>query len=998
MKKPYSPAGKLTLLVFWLLAATSLLPAQPILLKDIAPGADSSNAYGFTDVNGMVFFATDPGTGNYTLWRSNGTAAGTVALKTFVGDPFNSRPDHFTNVGGMLYFAANDGQTGQELWKSDGTPEGTILVKDLAPGSFTEEGVTYPARSNPYYLTDVNGTLYFTTGAGSALYKSDGTPGGTVPIKEGLQIWEATAMNGLFYYLERDQPQGRVWLGKSDGTAAGTVTITEVTTDAPSAYGQGSSFLEAVDGKLYFDFYYNYSPGESGFFHNLELWRSDGTAAGTGFVTKLVQGSGQNSFLRAHTFVGNTLYFTYFDTDVSNVDNYVLYRSTLTAPAEPVYTLSSLTPGPPYGQRGPYQPYLTDVNGTLYLTANLNGKGMELWKSDGTTDGTQLVADLNPGPGGSNPSFLGVSNGVLYFSASDGTHGHEPFRYAPQTPSAIRINAGSSQQYQTADGRLFLADHYFTGGQPSAVLDNPLDDTEDDSLYFQGRYGSNFAYNLPTGNGTFDVILHFRETYWGMMKDVPGDANSRRFNVDVEGTRRLTEYSILGATFGQNTFVREAFRATVTDSVLNLLFTNGSADLAYVSAIEVVPAADANTYRINAGGPAYTASDNRLFLSDHYFEGGASSVRGLDAGLINNSEDDPLYWRARFGSSFSYDIPAGNGTFEVTLHFSEPYWGYSAGSGGAGSRKFNVDAEGTRKLTEYDIFTTAGGANRAVQEKFMVTVTDSVLNLNFTNGSADLAYVSAIEVTPVVNAWRVNAGGPAYTTADGRTFSADAYFTGGTLTTPVTGDVAYSSSDVVYQTGRYGDDFSYDVPTGNGAFEVTLHFNETYWGNLVAGGAGSRKFNVDVEGTRLLNDYDIFLTTGGAMRAFAAVSLTTVSDGVLNLRFTKGSADFAFVSAIEVVRVPGTARVAATSTGGARVLNLYPNPARDRLYLKLSTPAAGVSATAVTTAAGQTVLLNPHRVVGEHELEIGVNGLKSGLYLLRLQGPQGRQVVRFIKQ
>jgi hypothetical protein len=53
---------------------------------------------------------------------------------------------------------------------------------------------------------------------------------------------------------------------------------------------------------------------------------------------------------------------------------------------------------------------------------------------------------------------------------------------------------------------------------------------------------------------------------------------------------------------------------------------------------------------------------------------------------------------------------------------------------------------------------------------------------------------------------------------------------------------------------------------------------------------------------------------------------------------------------------------------------------------------------AVTTAAGQTVLLNPHRVVGEHELEIGVNGLKSGLYLLRLQGPQGRQVIRFTKQ
>jgi hypothetical protein len=332
------------------------------------------------------------------------------------------------------------------------------------------------------------------------------------------------------------------------------------------------------------------------------------------------------------------------------------------------------------------------------------------------------------------------------------------------------------------------------------------------------------------------------------------------------------------------------------------------------------------------------------------------------------------------------------------LHFSEPYWGYAAGRGGVGSRKFNVDAEGARKLTDYDIFAQAGGANRAVQEQFAVSVTDGVLNLHFTKGSADLAYVSAIEVTPVVNAWRVNAGGPAYTDPQGRAFSADTYFTGGTPTTPVTGEVGNTARDVVYHTGRYGEDFSYNVPTGNGTFEVNLLFNETYWGNLVAGGVGSRKFNVDVEGFRELTDYDIVGSTASvAMVAFAQSFTTTVRDGVLTIRFSKGSADLARVSAIEVVRVPGAARVAAAGTERAGV-RVYPNPARDRLYVKLSTPAAGVSATAVTTAAGQTVLLNPHRVVGEHELEIGVDGLKSGLYLLRLQGPQGRQVIRFIKQ
>jgi ELWxxDGT repeat protein len=833
MKKPCFLTGKLTLLVFWLLAATSLLPAQPVesvLLKDIAPGADSSNAYGFTDVNGTMFFATNPGNGTYTLWRSNGTTAGTIPLKNFKGGQYNARPDHFTNVGGVLYFAANDGQTGVELWKSDGTPEGTVLVKDLAPGSFTEDGVTYPNRSTPAHLTDVNGTLYFTT-RGGTLYKSDGTPGGTVPIKAGVQPWRATSLNGLFYYLERDQ-EG-VWLGKSDGTAAGTGRFTQVGKDSPSVFPPGASFLEAVDGKLYFDIYYNYSVGQATHRHNLELWRSDGTADGTGFVGKLAEG-GQTSFLLSHTFVGNTLYFSYFDTNVENSANYVLYKASLTASVEPVLLLGSLSPDPNgFGQRAPYPIYLTELNGTLYLAANLDVNGLKLWQLEPGVAGPRNVATLNPPR---NPSFLTVSNGMLYFSASDGTHGMEPFQYTPP-PFAIRINAGSGQ-YETTDGRLFSADRYFTGGRPSVISEAPLEGTEDDSLYRQGRVGEAFGYNLPTGSGTFVVTLHFREPYWGM-NGRPGDANSRRFNVDAEGTRQLSNYSIRDAAEGQDAFVRESF---------------------------------------------------------------------------------------------------------------------------------------------------------------VISVLDGEMNLRFTKGSADLAFVSAIEVVQATGAWRVNAGGPAYT-ADGEDFSADAYVTGGTPTTPVTGQVDNSNHDVLYHTGRYGDKFEYNLPTGNGNFNVTLHFNETYWGNLVPGGAGSRKFNVDVEGTRKLTGYDIFAKTGGAMRAVTEKFRTTVSDGVLTIHFSKGSADFARVSAIEVVpAIYYEARVAAAGAEGARVPTLYPNPARDRLYVKLAAPAAGISATAVTTAAGQTVLLNPHRIVGEHELEIRVDGLKRGLYLLRLQGGHGQQIIRFTKQ
>jgi len=68
---------------------------------------------------------------------------------------------------------------------------------------------------------------------------------------------------------------------------------------------------------------------------------------------------------------------------------------------------------------------LTDMNGTLYFAARGGGKGIELWRSDGTADGTRRVKDIKPGPGGSSPGGLAAIDGLLYFFADDGVHGRE---------------------------------------------------------------------------------------------------------------------------------------------------------------------------------------------------------------------------------------------------------------------------------------------------------------------------------------------------------------------------------------------------------------------------------------------------------------------------------------------------------------------------------------------------------------------------------------------
>ena len=70
--------------------------------------------------------------------------------------------DYLTAVGNTLYFRATDGTNGYELWKSDGTASGTVMVKDINSGS---------GDSTPYSLTAFGNTLYFQANDGANGYE-----------------------------------------------------------------------------------------------------------------------------------------------------------------------------------------------------------------------------------------------------------------------------------------------------------------------------------------------------------------------------------------------------------------------------------------------------------------------------------------------------------------------------------------------------------------------------------------------------------------------------------------------------------------------------------------------------------------------------------------------------------------------------------------------------------------------------------------------------------
>jgi hypothetical protein len=150
-----------------------------------------------------------------------------------------------------------------------------------------------------------------------------------------------------------------------------------------------------------------------------------------------------------------------------------------------------------------------------------------------------------------------------------------------------------------------------------------------------------------------------------------------------------------------------------------------------------------------------------------------------------------------------------------------------------------------------------------------------------------------VSLIPPFSQILVNSGGPAYTDTLAQAWSADTGFAGGNIanTTKV---VTNTTDPTLYQTERYGSfNYQYNVPNGN--YNVVLKFAEIYWT-----GAGQRVFNVSINGTQVLTNFDIFAAAGGTLKAIDKTFPVTVTNNQVNIVFTPGSADLPKVSAIQI--------------------------------------------------------------------------------------------------
>ncbi len=328
-------------------------------------------------MNGTLYFLVGIAIDSYQLWKSDGTEAGTVMLKSFI-TPVCDCPYpvsyagslHLVNGNGTLYFTSMDKTYGLELWKSNGTSTGTVLVKDIRPGINGSE-----ITSLVYW----NGNVYFDASDGSVA---------------GRELW------------------------KSNGTAQSTMMVKDI---VAGAFGSYPGSFKLFNGALYFAATGSYNEGESYQYQDYELWKTDGTAQGTVLVKDIAPGS-YGSYPSQFTVVNSTLFFT-ADHDRTTATGHIageLWKSDGTA--QGTVLVKDIAPG----TAGSVPVELTAVNGNLFFAADKEGvtdgfqtPNRALWKSNGTAQGTVLVKDVAPMAGDSYPTHLTAVNGTLLFVADE---------------------------------------------------------------------------------------------------------------------------------------------------------------------------------------------------------------------------------------------------------------------------------------------------------------------------------------------------------------------------------------------------------------------------------------------------------------------------------------------------------------------------------------------------------------------------------------------------
>jgi len=376
--------------------------------------------------------------------------------------------------------------------------EDTPAVNQCRVTLLREESDTFSAVSAIPQFTQVDDQFFFTARTANnnndvELWVSNGLPSGTRLVKDigpgtisGLRNVGSgsylTAANGKLFFFADDNNNGyELWV--SDGTEQGTNMVKDI--------NLGQDGLVVQDAIAFEDkFYFLTNGSDSDSIQDEGLWVSDGTSQGT-ILIKDVNPSSRNSFISG---------------GISNV-----------------------------------RERMTVVNGQLLFSASDNFSNREPWISDGTTQGTTQIADINQGnptlSGSSNPTRFRTVGDTAYFLADSNVVGEELYRYRDGDVALVEdINVGSfgsvpRAQVSPDTARVFVA-------------------LEDERVLFVARDSVN-GDELWVSNGSSSGTMRVSQVAEG------GDSRTSIESATSIGNRAYFNADDNGASFGNELWVTD---------------------------------------------------------------------------------------------------------------------------------------------------------------------------------------------------------------------------------------------------------------------------------------------------------------------------------------------------------------------------------------------------------------------------------------------------------
>lgn len=547
----------------------------------------------------------------------------------------------------------------------------------------------------------------------------------------------------------------------------------------------------------------------------------------------------------------------------------------------------------------------------------------------GTTSGGESGTPIASNVTSSTYADTSVTGGATYYyeisaTNSIGSSGKSAEISATAESAAVQIDAGG------AVAGTFAADEYFNTGSEatttSTVVTANVINPAPEAVYQSVRWASSFTYTIPglTAGANYTVRLHFNEmTFTG--------AGQRVFNVAINGTSVLSNFDVYATAGGQNVAVIKQFNTTATSSGnIVISFTQGTADNPDVAGIEVLSAGSA------AGGGGCTPTAITPYLQVGTGAWQQTATASIASGTSVTFGPQPLSgtwsWSGTGGfSSTARQVtvtPTSNATYTAT---------YTNSGGCQSTQTFNITVTGgsctPTAITPYlqvgtgawQQATTAtvasgtsvtfgpqpvtggtwswtgpGGFSSTARQVTVTPTSTGTYTATYTNaGGCQSTQTFTLTVStssgPLI---QIDAGGGAVSP-----FIVDTDFNNGneasTTTTVSTTGVTNPAPEAVYQSARWAPSFTYIVPglTAGFSYTVRLHFAELTWT-----AAGERVFNVAINGTTVLSNFDIFATAGGQYKALVEqFTATADSLGQITISFSKGTADNPEVAGIEIL-------------------------------------------------------------------------------------------------